>query len=91
LSRARLEEASHLLAQRLALLYETNALEFAERGLFANVVENLLTAELLRQDEQGLLHFDERISAPAADAELLLAAEVRQTIRRMAGVGIASK
>jgi glycerol-3-phosphate O-acyltransferase len=84
LARNRLEEISHLLAQRLALLYESNTSEFAERGLFANVVENLLTAGLLRQDEQGMLHFDERISAPAADAELLLSAGVRQTIRRMA-------
>lgn len=88
LNRTHLEEASHLLAQRLALLYESNASEFAERGLFANVVENLLNAELLRQDELGMLHFDERISAPAADAELLLSAGVRQTIRRMASAGL---
>ena len=85
LDRARLEELSHLLAQRLALLHESNAAEFAERGLFANVVDNLLTAGLVRQDEQGLLLFDERIGAAAADAELLLSAGVRQTIRRMAG------
>ncbi|HZV54679.1 MAG TPA: glycerol-3-phosphate 1-O-acyltransferase PlsB [Rhodocyclaceae bacterium] len=84
LSRRRLEESCHLLAQRLALLYEFNAPEFAERSLFANVVENLLAAGLLRADAEGLLHFDERIGAPAADAELLLAAEVRQTVRRIA-------
>jgi glycerol-3-phosphate O-acyltransferase len=90
LDRARLEELSHLLAQRLALLHESNASEFAERGLFANVVENLLTAGLLCQDELGLLHFDERLSAPAADAELLLSAGARQTIRRMAGAGLAT-
>lgn len=84
LSRRQLEESSHLLAQRLALLYEFNAPEFAERGLFANVIDNLIAAGLLRVDAEGLLHFDERIAAPAADAELLLTAEVRQTIRRMA-------
>ena len=86
LSRTRLEELSHLLAQRLALLHESNASEFAERGLFANVVETLMSAGLLKQDEQGMLHFDERISAPAADAELLLSPETRQTIRRMARI-----
>jgi glycerol-3-phosphate O-acyltransferase len=91
LSRTRLEEVSHLLAQRLALLHESNASEFAERGLFANVVETLVTAGLLRQDEQGMLHFDERISAPAVDAELLLAAEMRQIIRRLAGTGVAAE
>lgn len=90
LTRARLEELSHLLAQRLALLHESNASEFAERGLFANVVETLVAAGLLQQDEQGMLRFDERISAPAADAELLLSPETRQTIRRMAGSGAAA-
>jgi len=90
LSRNRVEEVSHLLAQRLALLHESNGAEFAERGLFAGVVDNLLAAGLVGQDEQGLLHFDERISAPAADAELLLAAEVRQVVRRMAGTGAAA-
>ena len=84
LTRRRLEEIAHLLAQRLGLLHEFNATEFAERGLFAGVVDNLLGGGLLRADADELLHFDERISAPAADAELLLAADVRQTIRRMA-------
>lgn len=84
LDRKHLAEVSHLLAQRLALLYESNASEFAERGLFANVIENLLGSGLLRVDAEERLHFDQRISAPAADAELLLSAEVRQTIRRMA-------
>jgi glycerol-3-phosphate O-acyltransferase len=85
IDRARLEELSHLLAQRLALLHENNAAEFAERGLFAAVVDNLLAVGLLRHDQQGRLHFDEHIGAAAADAELLLSAGVRQTIRRMAG------
>jgi glycerol-3-phosphate O-acyltransferase len=90
LSRKRLEELCHLLAQRLALLYEYNAPEFAERSLFANVVDSLVAAGMVSVDPEGLLHFDEGISAPAADAELLLAAEVRQTIRRMAVGGAAA-
>lgn len=85
ITRSRLEELSHLLAQRLALLHENNASEFGERGLFAAVVDSLLAAGLLSQDEAGALCFDDRISAPALDAELLLAADVRQIIRRMAG------
>jgi glycerol-3-phosphate O-acyltransferase len=72
------------------LLHEFNATEFAERGLFAGVVDNLLGGGLLRADADELLHFDERISAPAADAELLLAADVRQTIRRMAEMRVAA-
>lgn len=84
LTRRQLEDSGHLLAQRLALLYELNAAEFAEKAVFASVVGNLLAAGLLSEDAAGLLCFDERISAPAEHTELLLAAEVRQTIRRMA-------
>lgn len=87
LTRRALEEASHLLAQRLALLYEFNAPEFSEKALFAGVVANLVEAGFLHEDETGLLQFDERITVPAAHAELVLSAEVRQAIRRMAGEG----
>ncbi|MBS3916463.1 MAG: hypothetical protein KGZ31_02085 [Sulfuritalea sp.] len=85
LTRRALEEASHLLAQRLALLYEFNAPEFSEKALFAGVVAQFVDAGFLREDDTGLLHFDERITVPAAHAELVLSAEVRQTILRMAG------
>ena len=84
LDRKGLEESSHLLAQRLSLLYEFNGPEFSERGLFAGLIATLLAADILREDERGLLQFDQRISAPAADAELLLTAEVRQAIQRLA-------
>jgi len=91
LTRRALEEASHLLAQRLALLYEFNAPEFSEKSLFAGVVAQLVDSGILQEDEAGLLHFDERITVPAAHAELVLAAEVRLTILRMAGESAAPK
>jgi len=90
IGRRALEEASHLLAQRLALLYEFNAPEFSEKSLFAGVVAQLIDSGILREDEAGLLHFDERITVPAAHAELVLSAEVRQTILRMAGESAAN-
>ena len=85
LTRRALEESGHLLAQRLALLYEFNAPAFGDRALFAGVVGNLIEGGFLREDEAGRLHFDERITVPAAHAELVLSAEARQAIRRMAG------
>jgi glycerol-3-phosphate O-acyltransferase len=85
-----LEEASHLLAQRLALLYEFNAPEFSEKSLFAAVIANMISTGLLTEDSAGLLHFDAAVTAPAEHAELLLAAEVRQTIRRIADSGSAA-
>lgn len=87
LTRLALEESSHLLAQRLSLLYEFNTPEFSEKGQFANVVAHLVETGLLHEDEAGLLHFDERITTPDAHAELVLPAEVRRAIRRMAGEG----
>lgn len=84
LTRQRLEESAHLLAQRLALLYEFNTPEFSEKSLFANMVGNLVSAGLLREDDQGRLHFDLRIGRPAEHTELLLPAEIRQAVRRMA-------
>ncbi|MBI4985413.1 MAG: glycerol-3-phosphate 1-O-acyltransferase PlsB [Rhodocyclales bacterium] len=85
LTRRALEDACHLLAQRLALLYEFNAPEFSEKSLFAAVVGNIIDAGLIVENGDGLLHFDAQTVAPAEHAELLLAAEVRQAIRRIAG------
>jgi len=80
LTRARLEEDTHLLAQRLAMLYEFNPAEFSEKLLFANVIRNLIDGDLLEVDDAGLLRFDERITQAVAQTELLLAAEVRHSI-----------
>jgi glycerol-3-phosphate O-acyltransferase len=83
LTRAALEEATHLLAQRLAMLYEINSAEFSEKLLFANVIRNLIDADILQADDAGLLKFDERITLAAAQTELLLAADVRHSIQRI--------
>jgi glycerol-3-phosphate O-acyltransferase len=74
LTRAALEDATLLLAQRLAMLYEFNASEFPEKLLFANVIRNLVDAEILQVGDDGRLRFDERITQAAAQTELLLAA-----------------
>lgn len=90
LTRQVLEEHCHRLGVRLALLHEVNSREFAEKGSFSAAITALIEADFLSEDERGLLHFDHRLTTPLADAELLLSAEARQTIRRMAaGAGIA--
>lgn len=86
LTRADLEEATHLLAQRLAMLYEFNVAEFSEKLLFANVIRNLIDAGILQSDEAGLLQFDERITRAAEQTELLLAADVRHSIQLIARI-----
>ena len=85
LTRAALEDATLLLAQRLAMLYEFNASEFPEKLLFANVIRNLVDAEILQVGDDGRLRFDQRITLAAAQTELLLAADVRASIQLIAG------
>jgi len=88
LTRQALEDNCHLLAQRLSLLYEFNTPEFPEKLTFSAFIANLIEAEFLREDESKLLHFDERLMTPLAHSELVLSAEARQSIRRMAEAGI---
>ena len=82
-TRQALENDCHLLAQRLALLQEFNSPEHAEKTTFSTLITQLVDTSLLREDETGLLHFDQRLTTPLAHAELVLPAEARQTIRRM--------
>ena len=89
--RSDLETDCHLLAGRLALLYDFNTPEYSEKTTFSALIGNLIEAQVLHEDETGLLHFDERIGTPLAQAELVLSAEARQTIRRMACAGLVTQ
>ncbi|WP_291993272.1 glycerol-3-phosphate 1-O-acyltransferase PlsB [Candidatus Accumulibacter sp. ACC003] len=91
LTRQALADNCHRLGQRLAQLYDFNSPEFAEKASFSAFIAWLIEAEFLREDDAGLLHFDDRLLAPLADSELLLAAAARQAIRRLAGTGVASQ
>ena len=87
-TRRTLENDCHLLAQRLALLYELNTAEFSEKTSFSVLIANLIDTDLLREDEAGLLHFDQRITTPLAQASLVLPAGARQAIQRMTSAGL---
>ena len=89
-ARPTLENECHLLAQRLMLLYDFGAPEPAEKTSYSALIAHLIDSEFLREDETGLLHFDERISTPLAHAELVLPAEVRQAIGRLTRAGLLS-
>jgi len=84
LTRVVLEKDCQSLAQRLALLHGFGEAETADRSDFANLVSNLLDAELLVEDEEGLLRFDQRLLGPLTHVELVLPADARQSIRRVA-------
>ena len=84
LTRAVLEKDCQLLAQRLALLHGFGEAETADKSDFANLVSSLLDAELLMEDEEGLLRFDQHLLGPLNYVELVLPADARQSIRRVA-------
>lgn len=84
LTRAVLEKDSQLLAQRLMLLHGFGEAETADKSDFTNLVANLLDSELLTEDEDGLIHFDQRLLVPLNYVELVLPADARQSIRRVA-------
>jgi glycerol-3-phosphate O-acyltransferase len=87
-TRRTLENDCHLLAQRLTLLYDFNTPEYSEKTTFSGLIANLIDADLLREDETGLLHFDKHLTTPLAQASLVLPAEARQAIQRMACAGL---
>lgn len=84
LTRQALENDCHLLAQRLSLIYDFNTSEQSEKTTFSALITSFIEVELLREDETGLLHFDQRITTPLSQAELVLPVAARQAIRRMA-------
>lgn len=83
-TRQTLENDCYLLAERFALLYEFNSQEYSDKKEFSSLITHLIEADLLIEDETGLLHYDQRTVQPLAHAELVLPAETRQAIRRMA-------
>ena len=89
-TRRMLENDCHLLAQRLTLLYEFNPPEHAEKTTFSALIAKFIDADLLREDEDGLLHFDQSISTPLAQTTLVLPAEATQAIRRMTYASLAA-
>ncbi|MEI7430943.1 MAG: glycerol-3-phosphate 1-O-acyltransferase PlsB [Betaproteobacteria bacterium] len=85
-TRHTLETDCHLLAQRLTLLYASTS-EHSEISTFSALIAHLIDADLISEDQSGLLHFDQRLTTPLEHAELVLASEARQTIRRMTRTG----
>ncbi len=86
MTRRQLEGDCHLLAQRLSLLGGFSAAEVTDQSVFSVLVTHLLDSELLGEDEDGYLLFDQQLVEPLAYAELVLPADARQAIRRIAAM-----
>lgn len=75
-----LEEQSAVLAQRISVLHGINAPEFFDKNLFRTLIQQLNEQELIRIDEEGLLHFDDSLTAMTLKLEAVLDASLRQSI-----------
>ncbi|AOA57248.1 glycerol-3-phosphate 1-O-acyltransferase [Acinetobacter larvae] len=66
------EDLSHLLGQRLSVLYEFNSPEFFDKALFQGFLKVLTQQGYISTSEQGALIFDEEFSKMAQNANLVL-------------------
>ncbi len=78
---AELESQCHLQAQRLALLREFNAPEFFDKVIFRTFIDTLKKAGYAQVDEDGTIHFDQRMDVAAREAHSILPHDVRQVVR----------
>lgn len=80
------EDLSHLLGQRLSVLYEFDSPEFFDKALFRSFVDALSELKYLTIDNQGLIHFDHRLIDMAQDSRLVLHAETLNALQHMTNV-----
>ena len=66
------EELSHLLGQRLSVLYEFNSPEFFDKALFQSFIRVLTEQNYIRTKENDLIEYDDNFSEMAAGAQLVL-------------------
>ncbi len=72
ISTKQVEELSHLLGQRLSVLYEFNSPEFFDKALFQSFIKVLTQQNYIRNNEQGFIEYDDNFSKMAAGAQLVL-------------------
>lgn len=86
ITKKRLEDLCHLLAQRLSILHEFSAPEYSDKALFRNFLETLISTGQVQIDEKDCLRFDDRLVNIASEARLILDAETRQTLQQITRV-----
>lgn len=72
ISTRQVEELSHLLGQRLSVLYEFNSPEFFDKALFQSFIKVLTQQNYIRNNDQGFIEYDDNFSEMAAGAQLVL-------------------
>lgn len=77
----------HLLGQRLSVLYADDIPDFFDRALFTSFVNALIRLNYLQKDEEtGVLTFDQRINDIAHHAKYVLSADMMQILQQVASL-----
>jgi glycerol-3-phosphate O-acyltransferase len=77
---AQLEDLCHLMAKRMSILYQFNAPEFFDKGLFRGFISRLRANGILQTDVDGNLVYDDRLARAMEDARIILGERLRHDI-----------
>ncbi|KOR17147.1 glycerol-3-phosphate acyltransferase [Acinetobacter sp. C15] len=72
ISAKQVEDLSHLLGQRLSVLYEFNSPEFFDKALFQSFLKVLTQQSYIKTNSEGAIEFDRNFSNMAEGAKLVL-------------------
>ncbi|WP_288491518.1 glycerol-3-phosphate 1-O-acyltransferase PlsB [uncultured Acinetobacter sp.] len=72
ISAKQVEDLSHLLGQRLSVLYEFNSPEFFDKALFQSFLKVLTQQGYIKTNSEGAIQFDRNFSNMAEGAKLVL-------------------
>ncbi len=75
-----LERRCHLMASRMALLYELRSPEFFDKGMFRQFLDLLRRRGVIGTDSAGRLTYETALLAVAADARLVLSEQIRHSV-----------
>ena len=75
-----LENRCHLMASRVAILYELRAPEFFDKAMFRQFLDLLRQRDVIRVDLTGRLTYDQALREVARDAQLVLSDQIRHSI-----------
>ncbi|MBP9647039.1 MAG: glycerol-3-phosphate 1-O-acyltransferase PlsB [Psychrobacter sp.] len=77
----------HLLGQRLSVLYADDIPDFFDRALFTSFIGALIRLDYLQKDEEtGILIFDQRIDNIAHHAKYVLSPDMMQILQQVASL-----
>lgn len=77
----------HLLGQRLSVLYADDIPDFFDRALFASFINALTRLDYLQKDDEtGVLTFDQRINDIAHHAKYVLSPDMMQILQQVASL-----